>query len=371
MKIGILTLHYGYNYGGVLQCYALQSYIKSLGHEVEVINYIPTHRSNIVKKSIAKLKTIDSLPALFHNIKDYVKTALNQSNKDQEQTQKFSRIFDNFRYRCIVLSPRVDENTIVDFADRYDAVIVGSDQVWTSLYDSAHVYFFDWLSQKSHVIKISYAACSAHAFVQGKTQNTLSILLNRMQAIGVRDMTTAALVKSANPNLVPVLVADPTLLYDFADFVDEPTSDSYILTYILGTEISSGHKAVIGRIKEHVGDFKVISIILPNSASGIETVSDEVVQDASPEKWVSLFRKASAIYTDSFHGVMFSIKFKKPFFAYYENAIRASRLIDLKERYCDLPIYRVLPKVLNMNYKSDFTDLISQSRLFIISNLQD
>lgn len=41
MKIGILTFHWSDNYGAVLQCYALQEYLKSQGHEVEIINYTP------------------------------------------------------------------------------------------------------------------------------------------------------------------------------------------------------------------------------------------------------------------------------------------------------------------------------------------
>ena len=39
MKIGILTFQRADNYGAMLQCYALQEYLKSAGHEVEVIDY--------------------------------------------------------------------------------------------------------------------------------------------------------------------------------------------------------------------------------------------------------------------------------------------------------------------------------------------
>lgn len=41
MNIGILTFHWATNYGAVLQCYALQSYLTSIGHNVKVINYKP------------------------------------------------------------------------------------------------------------------------------------------------------------------------------------------------------------------------------------------------------------------------------------------------------------------------------------------
>lgn len=46
MKIGILTYHYAHNYGAVLQCYALQEYLSSLGHTVKIIGY---ENSNIIK----------------------------------------------------------------------------------------------------------------------------------------------------------------------------------------------------------------------------------------------------------------------------------------------------------------------------------
>ena len=39
-KVGILTFHYGYNYGGVLQAYALQQFLLSKGFEVEIIIYL-------------------------------------------------------------------------------------------------------------------------------------------------------------------------------------------------------------------------------------------------------------------------------------------------------------------------------------------
>ena len=84
MKIGILTLQYGFNYGGVLQCYALQSFLESLGHEVQVINYVPTMTSSLGKRVLAKLKTINSVSDLIHNFKDFTRVK-NNINKHSSQ----------------------------------------------------------------------------------------------------------------------------------------------------------------------------------------------------------------------------------------------------------------------------------------------
>ena len=52
MKIGILTFHWATNYGAVLQCYALQTYLESLGHKVNVINYKPSFFDEDASKTV-------------------------------------------------------------------------------------------------------------------------------------------------------------------------------------------------------------------------------------------------------------------------------------------------------------------------------
>ncbi len=61
--------------------------------------------------------------------------------------------------------------------------------------------------------------------------------------------------------------------------------------------------------------------------------ADIKVCDAGPGEWLYLIAHARFVYTDSFHGALFSIKFKKPFLAYYKEKIRAPRLLDLAKRY--------------------------------------
>lgn len=370
MKIGILTLHYGCNYGGILQCYALQTFLESLGHNVEVINYIPSMHVSLFKRILGKLKTITSISDLFHNIKDFSKVQSKVNKPSKINRKDFKKIFDIFRANRLKLSQLVNEDTIHNIQNNYDAVIVGSDQVWTSLYGKRQIYFFDWLDNNYRGKRIAYAACSAHQVVRGKSRKILEELLSKMDAIGVRDNTTKLLVSSVNPAIKTTLVTDPTLLYNFDEFNDnKKITFPYILTYILGTEIDGGHKQALKRIKEVVGNIAVISVIIPDMSSGIEKFSDEILSDVTPEQWVTLIRNAAAIYTDSFHGVIFSLKFHKVFFAYYANAIRASRLIDLKQCFPTLPIYKNIPQQLNITYEWNNIYNIEFSKEFIISQL--
>lgn len=39
MHIGIITFHASFNYGSMLQAYALQTFLTKQGHKVEIVNY--------------------------------------------------------------------------------------------------------------------------------------------------------------------------------------------------------------------------------------------------------------------------------------------------------------------------------------------
>lgn len=332
MKIGILTFHFGNNYGGILQCYALQQVLKSLGHDVEVIDYQPLNPS-IVVKVINKIKTITSVSLFIKILLSYVlnKTYSYDSKKVLDEKKEILNAFNQFRTKYLNISEKAGVQNIGRISEKYDAIIVGSDQVWTSLYDRYSIYFLDW-KPKFKGKKISYAACSAHNTIQKRRAEYLHTLLSEFDQITVRDTTTANLIHQITGSY-PEIVMDPTYLYPFDEFLSPKEEEAYILTYVLGSEIAGGHDAAIKKIKDRYGNLKVISIIIPGGANTITKNSDQVYTDISPEKWVYLFSKATFVYTDSFHGSMFSIKFRKPFLAYYSNVVRASRLIDLRDRF--------------------------------------
>lgn len=333
MKIGILTFHFGNNYGGILQCYALQQVLKGYGWDVEILDYRPEPVS-LFRRMCRKIKSLNNLSSLADLVRDFFGTTLRSQRHGRQDSQRESllRKFDDFRRSHLNLSRPLTADTIGTYCADLDAVVVGSDQVWTSLYEKHAIYFLDWIPAFEGR-KFSYAACSAYGRVDRKRAKHLQSLLERFTAVSVRDATTATLVEQI-AGYSPQIVCDPTILYDFKELSSvcrEP--NPYILTYILGGEISGGHAQALACLRGKYPDAKVYAIVLPGAPNEIVGYADKVFEAASPEEWIALFKNACFVYTDSFHGCMFSLKFHIPFVAYYANAVRASRLIDLRDRW--------------------------------------
>lgn len=332
MRIGILTFHFGNNYGGILQCYALQQVVRSLGHEVEVVDFRPKG-DRTIRHIIGRLREQSSLTLMLRLIRENFFTKKDTDPKLQDKKYTSIAVFNTFREKYLKLSAPLNEETIGEYANAcYDMIIVGSDQVWTSFYDRVPVYFMGW-EPAFQGKKMSYAACSAYTKVSGKRSTELARLLNSFDKITVRDGSTAQLVKNLI-GTVPQIVPDPSLLYDYSEFQEAEIVpvEPYILTYILGDEIEGGHQAALQKIKNEVGEMPVYAISIPGLGADIHPLADKVFSTLFPEEWVAMFRHAAYVYTDSFHAIMFSLKFGIPFTAYYRNMTRSSRMLDLKER---------------------------------------
>ncbi|MPN26525.1 hypothetical protein SDC9_173950 [bioreactor metagenome] len=132
------------------------------------------------------------------------------------------------------------------------------------------------------------------------------------------------------------IVSDPTILYDFNHLKENNQYEGkYILAYILGKEIDGSHEKALEKIKRKYGNMPVYFIVIPTMNFNLyDCCADKILYDLGPDEWITMFRNAAFVYTDSYHGVLFSLKFHKPFLAYYTEKMRASRFIDLGNRYC-------------------------------------
>lgn len=324
MKIGILTFHYSNNYGGVLQCYALQETIKKMGYDVEVINYIPSsYNANSIFNSLGLSKN----PFKNKNILEI----LNCVKIKYKHNKKTTNEFENFRSNYVNLSIKVDENSLDSIIENYDLIITGSDQVWNPSQRNKRAYFLNF-EEKYKGFKISYAADSTIASVSEEDKLKLEKILNEFNYISVRNDHSRLFVKNII-NKDCTIVADPTLLHDFNELCQEKYNSEYILTYVIGEEINGSHDKTIEKIKQVYRNIPVYSIIISNMNFKIYNYADKTFYNLGPKQWVNMFKNAKFIYTDSFHGVLFSLKFHKPFLAYYTESLRATRFIDLKNRY--------------------------------------
>ncbi|MEA5111755.1 hypothetical protein SDC9_40152 [bioreactor metagenome] len=320
MKIGIMTFHFGYNYGAVMQTYALQQYLISCGYIVEIINYTPPnvkyrpYLSQLLSRNI-------SVSKIFKTIKK-IQYAPMQKEK-----------FNLFKRKYLSLSKSYNYESLSSITTEFDAIIVGSDQIWNPSQHKLGSYFLAHLDKFSGK-RISYAPCCAFNKVEDNNKPKLQQALNKFNQISVRNKETEKFVFELTGKTPPIVV-DPTLLWDFKELMqDEPIiSDNYVITYILGKEITGGHKKVIKELRNKYAGIKIISVILTENNPQLFDWSDKVFWSASPIEWINLFYYSTFVYTDSFHGVLFAIKFQKPFLAYYTEMARASRFIDLASRF--------------------------------------
>lgn len=335
MKIGILTYHYSNNYGGVLQSYALYKAIKKSGLNVEIINFVPSSYRNSsilyetgLRKNIFKIDKKDlKLKLLLSRI--YLKSKYNNIIISK---------FDSFRKEFIEMSKQVDEFEFLNILNDYDAIFVGSDQVWHPSQRSRKEYFLGYDNFKGK--RISYAAdstISTISTISNDVKEKLKNELSNFDCISVRNQHSFEFVKTITSKCVPI-VADPTLLIDFNEVtkssnIVKKMSEKYILVYALGKEVIGTNQKVIDRIKEKYGNIKVYSIIIPTMKFNVPNYADEVLYDLGPIDWLNAFKNATFILTDSFHGTLFSMKFRKPFISYYAEKMRSTRFVDLGIRY--------------------------------------
>lgn len=317
MRIGILTFHYSCNYGGVLQAYALQCALEELGHNVQVIDYVPTNYKHTLRSYFVARKS-------FIDLKKQGLRFL--------YSKRIKKTFNEFRQSYLKLSSHVNEQTISNLNDKYDAVVVGSDQVWNPSQHSKKVYFINW-EPCFEGKRISYAPCCAINKVNENNRITLQKALHSFKAISVRNKETFDFVKSLI-NIEPILACDPTILYDFEIFAkSNQTKSPYILVYLLGKEIYGGHQKVVNALKRKFPNHKVIGIQTVYDNPQLMPWADQVKYCSGPKDWVNLIANAAFVYTDSFHGVIFSMKFKRKFACYYVEESRSSRFIDMSQRY--------------------------------------
>jgi hypothetical protein len=318
MKFFILTWHFMDNYGGVLQCWALQKVLLSLGYEVEILNFQPSSlQSRVPWWRGWKLKEgfIKNFPLRVMRL-FFGKAA--------------ERKFDAFREGYLNLSePYSSLKEVNQAVLSYDAVVVGSDQVWR--FPKEKIYFLDF-DERFQGKKISYAACCGSE--DDGRYKTVANLWKKMDAISVRNRFSKEIVDQSIGVDVPVVV-DPTLLVDIDELATPVYGipEKYIVTYIMGAEIQGGHRKTLDAIKGEVGNYPILAIVATAQCPQFFSFADKRLYDVGPNEWVYLLKNASFIYTDSFHATLYAVKHKKLFLSYYTEPSRSGRFLDLAERY--------------------------------------
>jgi len=333
MKIGIITHPVIYNYGGILQNYALQQVLKDMGHEVYTIDRLPKTKLIIKILSVGKR-------ALLKLTGKKVKLRSWQTQKESDIINKNTR---GFVKKYIQTTSSIFTDTEIKKIHKkydFDAYIVGSDQVWRR--NDAHGNndeFLAFLKNNNQVKKIAYSASfgvSEWEF-NGEETKRFQKLAQLFDAISVREDAGVGLCKNYL-NVEAQHLVDPTMLLTKEKFISlvekEKTqkNEGSLFCYVL--DRNKDKNQIINEIgkKLELKDFEV----LPEQNFKMEYKDDfDINKCVFPkiEQWLKAFMDAEFIITDSFHGTAFSILFNKPFIAIVNKSRGASRFYSLLKTF--------------------------------------
>jgi coenzyme F420-reducing hydrogenase beta subunit len=314
MKIGIITFHWVDNYGAVLQAYALQTYLSQQGYDARIIDYTPnTPERQYQKQFEGKLTrclkqclTIKRPWLMPKKIRDCLDD-WQSYRKDWRMVIKEWR-FEKFRSRYLNRSRRYDSFEELRMNPPLsDAYMCGSDQIWNPFFTAGGEgkptlsYFLDF--GPVEVRRIAYAVSFGVTRYPQEALDLIYPCVSRFNAVSVRENSGRGILLLCGMENVGVM-PDPTLLLTAKDY------DRFYLpwqlpkrNHIFFYALHAGQKT-IEEIKNYVTRSlhrDIIDAGTPeNSMMGITT-------------WLKSIRSADSVVTNSFHGMIFSIIYRKPF----------------------------------------------------------
>jgi hypothetical protein len=334
MKAGLLTFHHAHHYGAQLQAYALMKAVAAAGVDCEIINYVrsdTTEGNKLFKKGY-------SARALLSN----ANTVLNYG----KLKKRYER-FESFAHRDMKLSPKFygTYGELEKDAPAYDFYVCGSDQIWNPLIYKEKTYdpaFFAAFARSGK--KIAYAPSFGINEIPGDKREELKGYLDSFKCLSVREKQGEKIIRDI-AGRESVTVLDPTLLLNGEEWdahaadpaFGEPESgnpesgEPYILCYFISD--AGKYSGFVGALSEKYG-LPVVSLC---GARRVVSQTKHTVLDAGPKEFLGLFKNAAAVCTDSFHGTVFSVNFKKEFYC-FESAHKAEKAVNSR-------LYSILEKL--------------------------
>lgn len=344
-KIGIVTFHGADNYGCVLQCMALQNAVKTLypDAQVKVVNYVMPNLQEkqllINKKQYEEIKKKSGKKAAFNRVAENLKTLAGRRRR--------IRKFQAFREKELSLSGTVftEENKLPELP--FDVYIVGSDQVWNRglVRNKEKIFFLEGVSVDAK--KISYAASTGHSRFGEQETEWLQEHISGMDVISVREKSALAAMQKMTEKKISVCL-DPTMLHNaeyWRSFERKPKgmgNKKYVFMYGLGYAFCKNQEMEACRLAKEVARKEGLTVI--HSYYGTYRKRfDKTAKHCyyqGPYEFLWLMDHAEYVINCSYHGTVFSVIFRKPFYTYSTggNSARMEDLVQtlgIEDRYLD------------------------------------
>ena len=301
-RIGILTHHYVKNYGAFLQAYALTRVVGELsGEPVCLVNYINS----------------------YHLLRNIIHVVRFRRGKDDwsNYCQRLRQCATLARFeKTLPRTQRVRSGAQIDGLG-LDRLIIGSDEVWDfEDYGYAPVKFGCGVERTPLAVYAPSVGRSTH---WETLPPQIQASLKRMEHLSSRDAGTDAFVR-AMTGRTPLRVLDPALLYDYEGEVRQAENPYRDRPYLLVYDCKLT-EAQIREVRAYAGERGWLILGAGEQAPWY----DGSTTNLTPWEWVSMFRYAQAVITGTFHGAVFSVKFRKNFVAYPTEQNRINKISSL------------------------------------------
>lgn len=306
MKIFLLTYHFSDNFGALMQAYALRQWFLKNGCNAEFIPYQPVHveEGGAFRNPFIPANFKINLTILYMKLLHWCGRVL--GNKDQREKFELFRVqhLGVFKARCSTGDQLHRELT------GGSMLVCGSDQIWAPSvqYGVDPVYFLDFPGAQSYR-RISYAASFGRSALPLLYSNQVGNLLSRLDAISVREVTGAEIVKQCSAREA-LVVPDPTvLLGDFSGLVGSSVvQGEHIFCYALRSD------EIIRDVAKCVSSALELPLISArNSRQRWRDIGGGF--SPGPVEWLKSLLSAKFVVTNSFHGVALAVIHNKPFIA--------------------------------------------------------
>ncbi len=363
-KFGILTFYDAQNYGAILQAYALQFAIEKLGGKPEFVRYYDQHD----KKSTHK-----------NGIKDYF-NVLRDCNfdlfgflKTYSVASNVSSKFSTFREKYLNLSQQAfySKEELRDADELYDAFICGSDMIWSNVGQDLDIYFLKFASPNK---RISYApSLTGIDFFDAQRVEYLKRSIEGIRFLSCREEYGVDAIKKISGRDA-FRAVDPSLLLTKEEWIQnlniqEDNSYPYILCYMFGGVSAKINKMIKLIAKNNNLKIRYIPMCVKEYTSELK---NGYSASYGPLEFVQLFSNASFVVTNSFHGLLFSLIFEKPFVVLHrssesiwkpheERMTNILSLVGLGDRYLRLED-SITSKYLCLDYSSKINNILADER---------
>lgn len=305
MKIGILTFHRANNYGAVTQAFCMQEYLRKQGHDAYVIDFRP------YAKQAPWWRRIPRRP---NRLIRYIHWQLVLKKVEEER----NRNYEAFRNKYLRLYPYKDNRF-----ENFDAVILGSDQIWNK--DMLGYFVDEYFGVGAKCKTIAYAISNKAYQLKSDEVEYFKAHLDSLTAISVREQNFKNLLQPLTHHEIAVTL-DPTLLAD-ADilrsaFQPSASPKDYILLYELG------HHEATYKVAQRLSAKLGVPII---EICGFVDFGRLDIKDmtAGPSEFIRYIAEAKVVVTTSFHGLAISLALQKQVYVVSQHNGSDIRLVNV------------------------------------------